>query len=109
MSEVSAVVAILGLAVITLVTRAFFLWPDRELPMPGWLKRALRFAPLAALVAIVVPEVVLEQGQFLATFASARLLGTLSAVGYFVWRRGMLGTLVAGLLVYLPLHVVWGW
>lgn len=109
MSEGSSIVAILGLAVITLITRAFFLWPRQELPMPGWLRRALRFAPLAALVAIVVPEVVLDQGQLLATLASARLLGTLSAVGYFVWRRGMLGTLITGLLVYLPLHVILGW
>jgi branched-subunit amino acid transport protein len=37
-------VASLGLAVITLVTRAFFMVPERELPMPEWLKRGLRYA-----------------------------------------------------------------
>ena len=35
-----AVLAILGLGAITWLTRAFFLMPRRELPMPGWLSQA---------------------------------------------------------------------
>ena len=60
-------VASLGLAVITLVTRAFFMVPERELPMPEWLKRGLRYAPLAALAAVVAPEIVMSNGQLIHT------------------------------------------
>ena len=37
MSSAQVVVCILGLAVITVITRGFFLLPDREWPLPAWL------------------------------------------------------------------------
>ena len=40
-SWVEPVVAIVGLAVISVVSRAFFMIPERELPLPDWLKRGL--------------------------------------------------------------------
>ena len=39
MSPWHTVLAIVGLAVITVGTRGFFLFPERELPMPAWLKQ----------------------------------------------------------------------
>ncbi len=54
MNSWETVLAIVGLAVITLVTRSFFLIPEKEVHLPGWLRRSLRYAPLAALAAIVV-------------------------------------------------------
>ena len=33
----------------------------------------------------------------------------LCASAYYFWRRGILGTIVVGMLVYLPLHIGWGW
>ena len=56
------VLATLGLAVITVVTRAFFMIPERELPLPDWLKRGLKYAPLAALTAVIAPEIFMAQG-----------------------------------------------
>ena len=52
-----------GPGAITLLTRTFFLIPRRELPMPGWLPQGLRYAPLAALAAVLVPEIVMTQGE----------------------------------------------
>ena len=68
MSLGEGVVAIVGLALITVLTRGFFLIPQRDLPIPTWLQQGLRYAPLAALVAVVVPEIVLTQGQLIATW-----------------------------------------
>ena len=59
MSTWESALAILGLAVITIVTRGFFMIADRELPMPSWLQQGLRYAPLAALAAVVAPEIVM--------------------------------------------------
>ena len=98
------VLAILGLAIITIGTRGFFLYPERELPMPAWLKQGLRYAPLAALAAVVVPEVVMTQGHLIDSFKDARIYATLAATAYFFWRRGILGTIVTGTLVMVALR-----
>jgi branched-subunit amino acid transport protein len=109
MSTWQAVVAILGLAVITVGTRGFFLFPERELPLPMWLKQGLRYAPLAALAAVVVPEVVMQNGHLITTLKDARLPATLAATAYFFWRRGILGTIVTGTLVMVALRTGLGW
>ena len=109
MNTWEAVVAIFGLALITVVTRGFFLYPERDLPLPGWLKQGPRYAPLAALAAVVAPEIVMQQGHLITTFKDARLYATLAATGYFFWRRGILGTIVTGTLVMVALRTGMGW
>ena len=102
-------IAIIGLAAITVVSRAFFMIPERELPLPVWLKRGLKYAPLAALTAVIAPEILMTQGELLDTFKDARLPAVLLASAYYFWKRGILGTIVVGMVVYLPLHIGWGW
>ncbi len=106
---VLAAIAILGLAVITVVSRAFFMIPERELPLPDWLKRGLKYAPLAALTAVIAPEILMTQGQLIGNIMDARLPAVLCASAYYFWKRGILGTIVVGMAVYLPLHIVLGW
>jgi len=102
-------VAIVGLALLTVLTRAFFLLPERELPLPSWLQQGLRYAPLAALVAVVAPEVVLTQGHLIDTWRDARLPAVAVASAYYFWRRGILGTIVSGTAVLLTLKLGLGW
>ncbi|HEY9238644.1 MAG TPA: AzlD domain-containing protein [Burkholderiaceae bacterium] len=109
MSTWETVLAILGLTVITVGTRGFFLYPDKELPMPAWLKQGLRYAPLAALAAVVAPEILMTDGRFITTFQDARLYAALAATVYFFWRRGILGTIVTGTVVMVALRVGLGW
>jgi branched-subunit amino acid transport protein len=109
MSADEAVIAIVGLALITLLTRSFFLLPERDMPLPAWLQQGLRYAPLAALMAVVAPEVVLSQGQLIGTWQDARLPAVVVASAYYFWRRGILGTIVSGTLVLLGLKLGLGW
>jgi branched-subunit amino acid transport protein len=102
-------VAILGLAVVSFVARNFFLFPDREVKMPAWLQRGLKVAPLAALAAVVVPEVIMTQGALISTWQDARLPAVAAASLYYLWRPGVLGPLLAGLALFLPLRLIWGW
>jgi len=104
-----AVLAIVGLAAITVATRGFFLFPERELPMPNWLQQGLRYAPLAALAAVVAPEILMQNGQLITTVKDARLYATLAATVYFFWRRGILGTIVTGTAVMVALRIGLGW
>jgi branched-subunit amino acid transport protein len=109
MSTWEAVIAILGLACITVATRGFFLYPERDLPLPAWLRQGLRYAPLAALAAVVAPEIVMQQGHLIGTLKDARIYATLTATAYFFWRRGILGTIVTGTLVMVALRTGLGW
>ncbi|HWP19833.1 MAG TPA: AzlD domain-containing protein [Burkholderiaceae bacterium] len=109
MSTWEAIVVITGLAAISVVTRSFFLLPEQDLPMPDWLKRGLRYAPLAALAAVIAPEVLLVQGELLPSWQDARLPATIAATAYYFWRRGILGTIVTGMAVFLPLRIGLGW
>jgi branched-subunit amino acid transport protein len=108
-TTLETLVTIAGLAVITLLTRGFFILPERELPLPGWLQQGLRYAPLAALAAIVAPEVLMTNGQLIATWKDARIFAVVAGAAWFFWRRGILGTIVVGSAVMLALRLGPGW
>lgn len=108
-ATVEGIVAIVGLALITVLTRGFFFLSEREIPIPHWLRQGLRYAPLAALAAVVVPEVVMTGGQLIGTWQDARLYAAAAGAGYFWWRRGILGTILVGMAVLLPLKLGLGW
>lgn len=109
MSTWETILTIVGLGAITVITRSFFLFPDKEVPIPAWLREGLRYAPLAAMAAVVVSELLMTQGELLHTWRDARVFGALAGALYFWWRRGMLGTIVVGTSVMLVLRFVLGW
>ncbi len=109
MSTLEIIVTIAGLVLITLGTRGFFILPDRELPMPEWLREGLRYAPIGALVAVIAPELVMTQGRLIGTWMDARLFGAAAATAWFVWRRDMLGTIIVGTGVMLIFRMGLGW
>jgi branched-subunit amino acid transport protein len=101
--------AILGLLGLTIVTRGFFFLSRREVPFPAWLRQGLRYAPLAALAAVVVPEIVMQHGHVNVTWHDARLYAAVAGTLYFWWRRDILGTILTGMAVLLPLRLGLGW
>ena len=103
------VLTIIGLAIVTVVTRSFFFFSTKPWRLPVWVERGLQYAPIAALAAVVVPEVVMTQGQLISTFKDARLYAVAAGALWFYWRKGVLGTIVVGMAVYLPLHIGLQW
>ncbi len=100
---------IVGLACISVLTRCFFFILDRPWNFPAWAERALHYAPIAALAAVIVPEIFTGDGGIVSTWQDARLYAAAAGVAWYFWRRGVLGTIVAGMAVYLPLHLGLGW
>ena len=109
MTDWWTVLTILGLAVVTVITRSFFFISSKPWTLPAWAQRGLHYAPIAALSAVIVPEIVMTQGQFIAPWQDARVFAAMAGAGWFFWRRGVLGTIVAGMAVYLLLHIGMNW
>jgi branched-subunit amino acid transport protein len=99
----------LGMAAVTLLCRAFFILPKDDLPMPRWLREGLRYAPTAALAAVVAPELVLTQGHLIDTWRDARIFGAVAGLAFYAWRRSLFGTIVCGTGVMLVLRFGLGW
>ena len=95
MNASNAAWTILGLgAVVALLTRGFWLIPDREVPIATWLMHALKVAPLAAVAALV---------------ALVAAMVAMAASLHYIWRPRVLGPVLAGLALYLPLRLLLGW
>jgi branched-subunit amino acid transport protein len=109
MTDLWTMAVIVGLALVTVITRGFFVFSSRPWRLPSWVERGLQYAPIAALTAVVVPEVVMTQGHLIATWQDARIFGAAAGMAMFFWRRNTLLTIVAGMVVYPPLHLGLGW
>lgn len=108
-TDLWTLVTIVGLALVTVVARSFFLFSSKTWTLPHWAQRGLQYAPIAALAAVVAPEVLMTQGEFVRTWQDARLYATVVGAACFFWRRDVFVTIIAGMLVYLPLHLGLGW
>ncbi len=104
---------IVGMALVTVLTRSFFFISSSDWQLPRWAQRGLQYAPIAALSAVIVPEIVMAQGALISTWQDARLFAAAAGVAYFFWRKGagqaVLGTILVGMAVYLPLHLLLAW
>lgn len=86
---------------LTFATRlSFILLLDRWMP-PHFLQRALRFVPPAVLSAIIVPELLQNNGGLVLTGFNPRLLAGILA-GLVAWRtRSVLLTVAVGMAALL--------
>jgi branched-subunit amino acid transport protein len=96
---------ILGLSVVTVVARSFFFLSNQDWQLPHWAQRGLQYAPIAALSAVVVPEIVMSQGALITTWQDARLFAAAAGMVIYFSKRDVLLTIIGGMAVYLPLHL----
>ncbi len=91
--------AIIFLAMCSFLTRAgYFLFGD-YLPLSESVRRALRYAPTAALIGIVIPELMPWRAEVGPVF-DLKLLAALIAV-FLYWRtRSSLLVIVGGMVAY---------
>lgn len=91
---------------ITFAFRLSFIALHERLRLPAPVTRALRFVPVAALTAIIVPELVLPAGAVDISLGNARLIAGLVAIAV-AWRtRNTLATIGAGMLALWGLTIL---
>ena len=96
---------IIGLSVVTVVARSFFFLSNQDWQLPHWAQGGLQYAPIAALSAVVVPEIVMSQGALITTWQDARLFAAAAGMVIYFSKRDVLLTIIGGMAVYLPLHL----
>lgn len=106
MSHLHTWIAILGMAVVTVFTRALFLMAGERVTVPDRLQRALRYAPAAALAAIVIPEFLTWQGHFSLSPWNDKLMAGIAATVFYLATRRMVGMIVVGMAVYTALRLL---
>lgn len=97
------------LALATVLTRSsFFMLASTR--MPARLQQALRYAPAAALAAIVLPDLVLHGGAVTSAAAidwtNPRLLAGAGATLFFLATRHLLGTIVVGMVLFTAIRML---
>ena len=108
-TDIWTLLTIALLSGVTVLTRCMFFISSRPWSLPHWAQRGLQYAPIAALGAVVIPEVVMTHGHLIDTWQDPRLFAVAAGGTWFIWNKGVLGTIVVGMAVYLPLHIGWGW
>lgn len=95
---------LIAVGLLTFATRLSFIVLLERWQPPEWVRRALRFVPVAVLTAIFVPELALRDGRMVAVAADPRLLAGLLAV-LVAWRtKNVILTILIGMAVFLLLQ-----
>jgi branched-subunit amino acid transport protein len=98
---------ILGMAAVTFGIRySFFVLGDR-VAFPAWVRRALHYVPVAVLTALIVPMVLLPDGEhWQLTWRNAWLVGAIAS-GIMAWKRLPLLVAIGGsMAVYFLWRVI---
>lgn len=105
MSALDTWLVIVGLTVVTIVTRSFFLLLGDRIPLPERVQHGLRFAPACALAALIAPEVLTVQGQLALSLDNVKLLSAAAAIAVMLATRSMIVTMVVGMGAFTVLRL----
>ena len=107
MSESDIWFTIILLTVATILTRgfAFYLFGD-AIKLPPKIQHALRYAPAAALAAIVAPDLAYSGGVLTLSWMNPKLLAAMGAALFFATTRHLLGAIVIGMALFTGLRLV---
>lgn len=89
----------IGMVLATFLTRAALLLVGQSFKPSPRLEKALRFAPVCALAALIAPEIVVRSGTVDLSLANPHLVAAVAAAGVLLWKRSMVWCIVVGLLV----------
>ena len=99
---------IAGMAVVAFLARAVFILPGSHLRLPPTAERVLRYAPAAALVAIIVPDLAYAHGVWVVSIDNPRLIGGVAAFAIAAATRSILLTIAGGMAALTLVRLIAG-
>jgi len=99
---------IAGMAVVAFLARAVFILPGSHLRLPPTAERVLRYAPAAALVAIIVPDLAYAHGVWAVSIDNPRLVGGVAAFAIAAATRSILLTIAGGMAALTLARLIGG-
>lgn len=94
---------IVGLMLVTFLTRGFFLIIGQHLELPASFQPALRYAPAAALIAIIVPEMFASpEAHYFEGFdwGNPHFWGGVAGIFGFLITKSMVLTIILGMSAF---------
>ncbi|WP_022942699.1 AzlD domain-containing protein [Psychromonas hadalis] len=95
---------ILGMFIITFAIRFVMFAFAGKMTFPNWLGKALKFVPPAVLTAIIVPAVVMPEGNIDISFNNSYLIAALFALIIALISKSLLKTIGLGMIFFLVLR-----
>lgn len=105
MTSLSIWITIAGMTLVTLATRTIMLVFGDRLPLPERVQHALRFAPVCALVALIAPELLTDQGAWAISLANPKFVAGAIAVAVMLATRSMVATMTLGMAVFVGMRL----
>ncbi|MGB7479699.1 MAG: AzlD domain-containing protein [Burkholderiaceae bacterium] len=105
MSAVDVWITIALLTLSTLLTRCSLFLFGHAVRFPPRVQHALRYAPAAALAAIVIPDLWLADGATAFSWANPKLWAGIGATLFFLGTRHLLATIVVGMVLFSALRL----
>ena len=100
MTEVQIWVALLGLGVCTCLSRSAALFLPERVQLPSCLEIGLRYAPMAALAAVIAPQFLAPAGELALSLDNPRWMAGLAGIfAWWLWSN-LLAVLAAGTVVF---------
>jgi branched-subunit amino acid transport protein len=106
MSDFDTWITIVLLTVATILTRSSFFLIGDAIKLPPKVQHALRYAPAAALAAIVAPDLLLTGGTLSLSWMNPKLMAGIGAAVFFFTTRHLLGTIIVGMALFSVLRLV---
>lgn len=100
MSPLAIWVTIGLLTLATLIARSSLFLLGHAVKLPPKVLHALRYAPAAALAAIVAPDLLLQDGTLSLALTNPKLMAAVGATLFFLVTRHLLGTIVVGMVLF---------
>ena len=101
--DLNITLLIIGMTAVTICSRSFFLLLGERIKVSPLILEAIRFAPLAAMIAILAPEIFLPASAASVAEFNLRLpniWGGIAALIAFYFTKKMLITLVISMAVF---------
>ena len=104
MNTVDLWIAFFGLMLVSLLSRGSFLLVGSKFPIPRSVHKYLRYAPTAALIAIVLPDVLFVKDPATQLFElnlyAPQLFGAIGGVIGFLVTNSILATILLGMTFF---------